>query len=294
MGLKYHTVIFVPHARARFRKWRLTNRQLGIAVGVAALLLGGSLFTTWSYFTNRIDQRDLIQVTQDNEELRLVNQTFENSIRNLEKQLAEFEERTRQLAIVAGLDNLAIDEEAGIGGNDESLDLTGDVAQDLPELLQRRAQTLAGEIQTVAGLLDEQQQLISSTPAITPVKGVLTSGFGYRRDPITGRRAWHRGVDISTGRGQPVRAAADGIVVGAGRKGGLGRAVYLSHGYGITTRYGHLSKIEVAPGTRVRRGDTVGFVGSTGRATGYHLHYEVRVDGKAVNPLVYILESTSS
>jgi murein DD-endopeptidase MepM/ murein hydrolase activator NlpD len=91
-----------------------------------------------------------------------------------------------------------------------------------------------------------------------------------------------------------VLAAADGIVVQAERNGRLGKAVYLSHGYGLTTRYGHLSRFNVTPGQRVKRGDTIGYVGNTGRATGYHLHYEVRLDGRPVNPLGYILDGTSN
>ncbi len=292
MGLQHHTIIFVPHARARFRKWRITNRQLGLMAGLAVLILGGSIFTTWSFFRNTIDRRALVQVEHENEELRQVNQSFEDGIRRLEKQLAEFEERTRQLTIVAGLENLSIGQESGIGGGTESLGPVGGQGDGDTERLEHRADLLSDDLQQLAGLFDERLQLISSTPAISPVKGILTSGFGYRRDPLNGRRAMHRGIDISTGPGQPVRAAADGIVVGAGRLGGLGNAVHLSHGYGISTRYGHLSKIDVAAGTEVRRGDTVGFVGSTGRSTGYHLHYEVRVDGRAVNPLIYILEST--
>ena len=293
MSLKYHTIVFVPHARARFRKWRVSNRQLLAGAGLSVLILAGSLFTTWSFFTNTIDRQALVQVERENEELRQVNQSFENSIRRLEKRLAEFEERTRKLAIVAGLDNLAIGEESGIGGSEETPAPVANQSSELTGLLQHRADLLARDMNAVAGLLDERLRLISSTPGISPVKGILTSGFGYRRDPINGRRAMHRGIDISTASAQPVRAAADGIVVGAGRLGGLGKAVHLSHGYGISTRYGHLSKVEVAAGTHVRRGDTVGFVGSTGRSTGYHLHYEVRVDGRAVNPLIYILESTS-
>ena len=87
-----------------------------------------------------------------------------------------------------------------------------------------------------------------------------------------------------------MRASADGVVIQAGEVGGLGQAVFIAHGFGVTTRYGHMSRIEVRPGQRVKRGDVVGRVGNTGRSTGYHLHYEVRVDGDPVNPLAYILD----
>jgi murein DD-endopeptidase MepM/ murein hydrolase activator NlpD len=121
----------------------------------------------------------------------------------------------------------------------------------------------------------------------------LTSGFGYRSDPMTHGPGIHQGVDIAASPGQPVHASAEGIVVRAGEVTGLGLAVYVAHAYGISTRYGHLSHVDVQPGQRVHRGDVVGRVGNTGRSTGYHLHYEVRVDGAAVNPLGYILDDAS-
>ena len=272
MGLKHHTVIIVPHARARFRKLRVTNRQIVIATSVAALLLLVSAFTTWSFFANSIDQDEIARLAEENSRLREVNQEFESSVLSLRNKISDFEERTRQLAIVAGLDSMSFGEETGVGGG-EILSLSDDAALDT---LQKRAGGLASGLDTIAQGLDSQTRLISSTPAISPVKGILTSGFGYRTDPMTGQRALHRAIDISTMPGRPVVAAADGIVVKARRAGHLGNGVVVSHGYGLTTTYGHLSRFNVEAGDEVRRGDVIGYVGNTGRATGYHLHYEVR------------------
>ena len=112
----------------------------------------------------------------------------------------------------------------------------------------------------------------------------------------TGRRTWHGRLDLSDGRklsGElEALATGDGLVTKAGRSSGLGNVVYISHSLGIVTRYGHMSKINVKPGQRVRRGDVIGHVGSSGRSTGNHVHYEVHVDGKSVNPLGYILDGT--
>ena len=285
--MKYHTVIVVPHARARLRKLRISNRQLAIAVSALAVLTLASVLTTWSFFTKTVNLKELAQVREENESLRQVNRSFEDSIRTLQKQLGEFEDRTRQLAIVAGLDELGVGQQAGIGGEEsllaDQVDLYG---------LKSRSTHLDRSLSQVDAKLTERLRLMASTPAIAPVKGILTSSFGTRRDPITGKRASHRAIDIATAPGSNVVASADGIVVRTGRIGGLGKAVYLSHGYGVTTRYAHLSSIEVTPGQRIERGDLLGRVGSTGRATGYHLHYEVRVDGSAVNPLAYILDGT--
>ena len=287
MGLKYHTIILVPHARARFRKWRVTNRQLA-TWGAIVLAVGAfSIFSTFAFFTNSVDHDELERVRVENESLRQVNRSFEDSIRSLEKQLAGFEERTRQLAIVAGLESLDGDQQSGVGGPGIP-GPDGDL-----ETLNLRAASLASDLASIDDELDERLRWISATPAIAPVRGILTSSYGYRRDPLNGQRAFHDGIDISTAPGRPVIASADGIVLRAGRASGLGNAVYLTHGYGITTRYGHLSKITVQPGASVRRGDVIGHVGNTGRTTGYHLHYEVLRDGRSVNPRAYILDSTA-
>jgi murein DD-endopeptidase MepM/ murein hydrolase activator NlpD len=292
MGLKYHTVIFVPHARARFRKWRVTNRQLHIATGVALFLVAASLFTTWSFFTNSIDRNELELVAAENENLREINRSFETSIGGLQKQLAEFEDQTRQLAIVAGLDSFSPTSDGGIGGLSTPIPAfdSNEAITDLGD----RASNLSGALEAVGLNLDERQRLISSTPSISPVKGILTSGYGYRRDPMTGSRAAHWAIDIAAAPGQTVQATADGVVVRAERIGGLGNAVYVAHGYGITTRYGHLAKIHVKPGDRVDQRDPIGVVGNSGRSTGYHLHYEVRVDGQPENPRAYILDGTGA
>ncbi len=130
---------------------------------------------------------------------------------------------------------------------------------------------------------------LDRTPIRTPAKGAsLSSGFGARVDPFLGRPAFHSGLDFDVDYGQPVKATAEGRVVSAGWSGGYGNMVEIDHGGGLTTRYGHMSAILVQPGDRVQIGSVVGRVGSTGRSTGPHLHYETRVDGVAVNPLRFL------
>jgi murein DD-endopeptidase MepM/ murein hydrolase activator NlpD len=121
--------------------------------------------------------------------------------------------------------------------------------------------------------------------AIEPVTGAETSSYGYRRDPFTNRRKMHKGVDYRAPRGTPVVAAGPGVVEFARRKSGYGRVVMIDHGHGVQTRYAHLQSIEVDSGDRVSPGTLIGTVGSTGRATGPHLHFELRIDGEAYDPL---------
>lgn len=310
-ALKQHTIIFVPHARAKFRKWRVTSIQVGLVVGTLLALTVGGLIATYSYFTTAVDREELVRIESQNQDLRQVNESFETSIRELQDQLSDYQERIHKLAIVAGLAELSPGSEAGIGGmapNDALLEerwadndgLGRPAASDRETELRRQLSSLRTDLQELGGgmgqlgeHLGERQLLISSIPAISPVKGLMSSRFGIRRDPFTGRKASHGGLDIVAPPGKPVVATGDGIVTIAGRNKGLGKAVQLNHGYGITTRYGHLSRIVVETGQKVKRGEVIGHVGNTGRSTGYHLHYEVRLDGRPTNPLAYIHNSIS-
>jgi len=137
--------------------------------------------------------------------------------------------------------------------------------------------------------LDTLEQSVISIPSMLPVDHVqFTSTFGVRTDPFRGTAAMHPGVDIPGAIGTPIYATADGIISRAGLTGGYGNMVEINHGRGLMTRYGHMSKVLVAANTRVHRGQMIGLMGSTGRSTGPHLHYEVRVDGKAINPIPFL------
>lgn len=138
--------------------------------------------------------------------------------------------------------------------------------------------------------LSERQSLLNSTPNIRPAKGWFTSRFGYRISPFTGRAALHAGLDIAAAPGSPVFATADGVVTFAGYDEGYGKLVTIDHGYGVTTRYGHNAQLYVQVGQRVSRWDVVAAVGNTGRSTGPHCHYEVRVNGVPRDPALYILD----
>ena len=133
--------------------------------------------------------------------------------------------------------------------------------------------------------VERREALAAATPSIWPAHGWLTGTFGGRSDPFTGEPGYHQGIDISTDKGQPVYATADGTVESAERAGDYGNLIVLTHDFGLSTRYGHLSRFNVNAGQRVKRGDVIGYVGSTGRSTGSHLHYEILANGKLINPL---------
>ena len=152
------------------------------------------------------------------------------------------------------------------------------------------------ELFTTWRQLDQLEQGVAAIPSAHPIRDSIafTSGYGVRSDPFRGRAAMHAGVDLAGPLGTPIYATADGIVARAEyNNGGYGNLVEISHGQGIQTRYGHLSRFATRPGQRVRRGELVGYMGSTGRSTGSHLHYEVRIDGRAVNPIPFMQQANA-
>lgn len=138
--------------------------------------------------------------------------------------------------------------------------------------------------------LRENREALSSMPTIWPVVGFVSSSFGWRSSPFGGRGQFHKGLDITNRVGTPVVAPAQGAVTFSGHDGAYGISVEINHGGGITTKYGHLQRSAVQPGQWIKRGSVLGYVGNTGRTTGPHLHYEVRLNGVPVNPMRYILE----
>jgi murein DD-endopeptidase MepM/ murein hydrolase activator NlpD len=158
------------------------------------------------------------------------------------------------------------------------------------EWLSKEATTQEQILQELAQAAEQRSSRWAATPSIWPVKGWVTSGFGPRMSPFTEKPAWHDGLDIGAAPNAPVQAPAQGRVTAVGFDPKLGNIVRLDHGFGIETLYGHLAKSLVKEGQRVKRGDVVGLVGSTGLATGPHLHYMVKVKGQSLDPNKYILE----
>jgi len=177
---------------------------------------------------------------------------------------------------------------SGIGEMDER-ELVNAVQDSLARLT-KEAETQEKSLQELSMVAEQKSTRWSATPSIWPVKGWVTSGFGPRVSPFTEKPAWHDGLDIGAAANAPVQAPAQGRVTTVGFDPKLGNLVKLDHGYGVETLYGHLAKALVKEGQRVKRGDVVGLVGSSGLATGPHLHYMVKVNGQTLDPIKYILD----
>ena len=188
--------------------------------------------------------------------------------------------------------SLTVTGELGAGFDSQSLvDQVSKISQAagrLREIAELEEQKFA----SLQELFQDRVDKLLSTPSIPPTRGYISSEFGYRYNPFSGSRTFHAGLDIANSAGTPVYAPADGLVTYTGVMGGFGQVVRLDHGYNIVTKYGHNSRILVKNGQRVKRGDKISQIGSSGRSTGPHLHYQVELRGRPVNPRIFILEDT--
>lgn len=291
MARREHTIIFVPHARARFRQFRVSSRLLVSVATVFFLSVALGITSTVLWFSSARQNRDASAMAAENRDLRSRASRLNSKLETVEKQLVEFEERTRRLAIVAGLSAV---NDAGLGGVGGLVSLPQDSGASAETGLaeaSRRGALLSGRLNLVEKRLSNQGDRLALIPSLAPANGLLTAGFGVRSDPFTSQAEFHTGIDISTSSGNRIVAPAAGTVVKVGWEKGYGRFIEIAHGFEVTTLYGHLEAARVTEGQRVKRGDVIGLVGSTGRSTGPHLHYEVHLEGRPVNPLDYVLNA---
>ena len=223
-----------------------------------------------------------------------------DKLKSLEAQLGKMTEFNAKVRVMANLDPGHLPAAISLGGVERTDFSDQYLTSHRQDLLVRKMHNFLEQLQTEARLeeirqeelvevLRSNQGFFASTPSIWPTDGWVTSGFGYRKSPFTDRREFHKGVDIAGPPGTPVYATAKGRVIFAGRDGAYGLTVALDHGSGIVTSYAHLQRIAVKDGQGVSRGELIGYMGKTGRTTGPHLHYEVRLNGIPVDPMRYIL-----
>lgn len=294
------SVFIVPHSKSNTRRFTLSQRASRILLGSAIVFSLAMIAFLVDYFTmtvTRVKYRELQKQTRRQEETLA---TYRTQVQGLQKTIAKTESYVKKLNVYAGLKDTDKITETGLGGGGDPAEDPGSGPSEAPpqqELnlsqiqdLSRKADSLQKNLMTLNDFFESNSVLLASTPSIWPTVGWVAGGFGYRTDPFTQKRQFHNGIDIATSYGNQIIAPADGIVVETKTDRITGKAVVISHGWGVTTHFFHLDKWLVRPGQKVKRGDVIGQVGKTGKATGPHLHYEVRVNDKAQNPISYILE----
>jgi len=226
---------------------------------------------------------------------------FANEINQLKLNLVALDSFEKKIRVIANLEKPDDEENLfGVGGaTPEDLDTGASLRRDQSglirsmhdqvEQLESASYTQEADFTSLLDQLNQKKNLLACTPSIRPAKGWISSHFGYRISPFTGRRELHAAYDIANREGSKIIAPANGVVTFAGKKGSYGNLLIIDHGYGLVTRYGHIKKFEVKKGAKVHRGDIIAKMGNTGRSTGPHVHYEVRLNGVPVNPEKYIL-----
>ncbi len=286
----------------------LSKRFLKISgvIGVFGLLIFGFILVDYGYMKYRSFQSGDLKTEVHNLQSELKSrkkqiEAFYTRIDSLQLKLIKLNQLEQEIRSFTGIHNDAGDiGDYGVGGNisdDTDKEIcTAEVYNNFLENMDadvERMDQQAGDqsegFQALWSTLREIKAIQQVTPTMQPLEGGwISSGFGFRKSPFTNQREFHSGLDIAAHKGAPVRATANGTVSFAGCRGNLGKAVFVNHGFGIKTRYGHLSKLRVKEGQKVKRGDVIGEVGSTGRSTGPHLHYEVRLNDIPVNAEKYM------
>jgi murein DD-endopeptidase MepM/ murein hydrolase activator NlpD len=297
------TVMLVPHDNERVRSWQLTSRTLRVATtaGVAGFLLF-ALFGI-GFFARQGGQLQAAQLRRENRLLAAEVEQMRAQVSVLNESIDSLATRGRDYRTIAGLPEIPSDvEQVGVGGPGSrptaplmylNARLGTRVAQTSEDLgtLNRRARLLKSSLDEAFGAMNRNRARLASIPSVAPTNGPLTSLFSpSRRHPVLRISRPHKGVDIAARVGEPILAPAGGRVVFAGnRSNGYGNMVEINHGYGYVTRFAHASRVTVRTGQTVRRGDTIALVGATGLVSGPHLHYEVEVNGREVDPLNFII-----
>jgi murein DD-endopeptidase MepM/ murein hydrolase activator NlpD len=298
---EYFNILIFGHKTSKTRHLKIRKKT----VKISFYLIGFALLSTTFFFCDYIQVKkkafELNRLRQETQNQRSQIQFFSARIEDLEKQLSKLKEFDKKIRIIANLEKgQETTPSMGMGGpspsdvrdklkkEKDNAGLVHQMKSDV-ERLQSEAMSREDSLSELEKLLQVKREMLAHTPSVWPVQGWVTSGFGFRTNPFTGLTQMHEGLDISNRVGTPIVAPANGIISDVGNDIAVGKVVVIFHGFGITSRYGHLNKVFVKVGQRVKRGDKIAEVGMTGKTTGPHLHYEVKINGVSVNPARYIL-----
>ncbi len=301
MDKDYFNILVFGQKTSKTRHLRIHKKTFKIGLYLLAFGLLSTIFFFCDYIQVRKKTFELNQLRQETQEQRSKIHFFSSKLEDMEKQLSKLKDFDKKIRIIA---NLEKGQETasfmGMGGPSPSdvreklrteKDEKGLVQQMRTDIERLKLEAMSQEesLSELEKLLQTKKEVLVHTPSIWPVQGWVTSGFGFRTNPFTGLTQMHEGIDISNRVGIPITAPADGIISDVGSDWAYGRILVISHGFGMITRYSHLNKVLVRVGQKVKRGDKIAEVGTSGKTTGPHLHYEVRLNGIPVNPMRYIL-----
>ena len=288
MNNKFYTLLITPGPHGRVRRFQLPFYAVPVvlALSILGLMMVAGLATSYARMLVKVSNYNTMR--SEREALKQQFHTLENKVSRANVKLNSLQTLAAEVAVTYGfgrgrrqqitpdLLNLARQSSIASGSDDDP------TLYALNAIKTVSLNSVGGRFSpnTFPGMIDDPNAI----PSIWPVHGRLTAGFGQRMDPFSGEEAFHPGIDIADALGTDVVATGDGLVIEAEPDAGYGRSILIDHGDGITTRYAHLSRIFVVVGEQVKQGEIIGAIGMSGRTTGPHLHYEVRIHGTPVNP----------
>ncbi len=288
------TILLIPQKHGKVIRFELSSLFVKITLLTAVIFLLASATISVDYFIKSNQNRDQRKIEKDIILQEFKIQEINNQLSNKRQQLESFEEFDRKLRLISGLLE-STTRIRYIGGNGDYQNSNEENELNIKILSKLRKLDLNTKLREISFFqlranLQERKDILARTPSIAPTKGHISSWFGKRNDPFTGKIRFHNGIDFSNRNSTPIIAPADGVVVNTYINGGFGMFLVINHGYNIVTRYGHLSKYEVKVGQKVKRRDLIARMGNSGRSTASHLHYEVLVNDQFVDPEKYLLE----
>lgn len=295
-GREKLTVMLIPHSEKKIFNFQISLFTIAFIIILMAGIIATFFISTSRYTLTKKEMDDLKSSQEGN--ITALN-LFQTEISALDEEVLEYKNNIKDIIQLLGASQS--ENIFGLGGPETEiknlseiigLKGEGDYESELHTIKRINADIAASKrvLMNFKKFLEAREEIIQKIPNNWPIigGGFITSPFGMRRSPFSGKWAMHQGVDVSWWPGAPIRATADGVVVFSGMKGGYGRAIQVQHEYGFQTLYGHLSRIVAYEGKRVQKGEIIGFLGRTGRATGFHLHYEVRIGTTAVDPVIFM------
>lgn len=285
---KFFTLMILPHDSANVKKINISSNWFKVLALVSIVFWISSLFMFFSYFSLKNKVEHLSEVEKINLKQKVELENFNAKIQFLETQLARLQNIDLKIREMVNLEVTTSGTNFAGGSNPFSGDDLAEKMIEKAEALEKEIKLREKSLSELAEYLEDRRSLFMATPSLWPARGFITSEFGWRKDPHSGVSEYHEGIDIAGPYGGHVKSTAEGVVIEAGNDAGYGKVVVIDHGYGIVTRYAHLSRSYVVVGQKVKKGGIIGAIGNSGKSTGPHVHYEVRIDGVPVNPVKYL------
>ena len=294
MAKNHYTLLIVPRKKSSVKKISASSALIKGAAVAATLLLMGVAYFCYDYVKTKTDEFELVNLKRLTQNQKEQIHSLASKVNDFEKRMEDMKQLDQKIRSIANLEKRSANHNRqilGIGGTESESEVNKNSVTHIQHDLDRLVQDASDQENSFTQLLEllkKRESILAATPSLWPVRGWVTSEFGRRDSPFDDQAEFHKGIDIASRIGNEVHAPADGIVAEVVNRSDMGNYVIIDHLKGISTGFAHLLKSAAIKGQRVKRGEVIGYVGSSGRSTGSHLHYSVSLNGVPVNPRSYL------